>query len=124
MINPDAPKPFELQWHECFADDADAAYSKTKAAKLGGIKLVETGDVMWRALQVIGPLAADHDHWAGWHLGIGEETEKAAHMMAASPVLVHTLKQVQGRIANMAGFGWLRTEIANAIKLAETGEVT
>lgn len=121
MINPDAPKPFEIQWFECRANNEDAAYSKTKAAKLGGVKLVESGDVMWRCPTAIGPLAPDHDHWAGWHIGMGEEAEKAVVMMAASPVLVYTLKQVLSRtsMSNM-----LREEIEAAIKLAETGEVT
>lgn len=115
----DAPKPFEIEWYECRADEDDVAYSKTKVAQLAGAKRVKTGDVMWRAIRGIGPLAPDHDHWAKWHIGIGDEEEKAALMMAASPVLVYTLKQVLSR-TSMSNL--LREEVEAAIKLAETGE--
>lgn len=122
MINPDAPEPFEIQWYECIANNEDAAYSKTKAAKLGGVKEVKAGDVMWRALQCIGPFAPDHDHWAGTHLGIGGEIEKAAHLMAASPVLTHVLKRIIAERAPLSNS--LFEAVNSAIKLAETGETT
>ena len=109
----EAIQPWDVQWYECRANSEDVKFAKSEGRR------IKVGSVLWRAPLVVGPFAADHDHWAGWHIGMGEDIEKQVHLAASSPVLLATLKEVLGR-CSMSNL--MRDEIKAAIKLAEEGQ--
>lgn len=79
------PGPWEIRWYECTADSNDVAYAKKEGEQL------KVGDVLWRVPYCIGPVAIDHNHWAGDHLDVGEED---AHLVATAPLLYEALERL------------------------------
>ena len=106
-------KPWEIHWYECPADAADVKYAKNEGRE------IKVGDALWRVPIAVDVISPEHDHWAGWHLGHGEEVAKAVTMAAASPVMLHVLKSVL-EYENISLI--TKTEIEFVIKLAEEGE--
>ena len=102
--------PYDIDWHVCRANGDDVAESK----KTG--KPLKLGDELWRIPRRIGPVYPDHNHWTGDCLS-GEEED--FFLMAASPVLLHTLKEVLSRCSMSNG---MREEIEAAVKMATEGE--
>jgi hypothetical protein len=87
-------EPWDIDWYECCADVSDVDYQNTKKLKKGEARRdLKIGDVMWRVPRGIGPIYTDHNHWAGYHLGIDEEL---AHRIARLPVLEEALRQIRG----------------------------
>lgn len=72
-----------IDWYICRADHSDVEYGRSlpkstdpdyrDLKKAGKHKeprspSMKVNDEMWRVPISIGPIATDHDHWAGWHL--------------------------------------------------------
>jgi hypothetical protein len=61
--------PWEIEWYVCRADqsDVDSIIAGNKRAKVKK-PVPNVGDEFWRVAKTIGPLFAENDHWAGWHI--------------------------------------------------------
>ena len=77
--------PWEIEWYECRADHEDV---KARTAK-------KVGDLLWRVPKQIGPLSVGKNHWAGDHLDVSEVD---AHLIAAAPKLLTTLRGAQAAL--------------------------
>lgn len=71
---------WDIAWFTCRADPSDVRHN-AEQLKLPEKKRAEgdppkpglkVGDALWRLPTSIGPIAADHNHWAGWHLSVSE----------------------------------------------------
>ncbi len=80
---------WEIDWYICCADASDVARSPELAL----------GDELWRVPLSIGPISADHNHWAGEHLSLepGEAERLAICMKACEGVDEKSLAQVSVR---------------------------
>lgn len=84
---------WEINWYICRDDD---------------------GKELWRIAKSIGPIAIDHNHWAGWHL---TGTDQEHRLAGAAPDLLAALKAARDHL-NYCGYGdkWER-ECARAAGL-------
>ena len=91
--------PWAVSWFTCRADADDVKYEANRKLRKGEIrKTLEVGDALWRVPTAVGPVAIEHDHWAGQHLAISEED---ARLIAAAPELVEALRDAANRIDDM-----------------------
>jgi hypothetical protein len=76
------PGPWEIDWYICTADASDVKHAEKNGKEMA------IGDELWRVPVSIGPMTADHNHWAGWHLNADEDD---ARLIAAAPDLLDAL---------------------------------
>lgn len=93
MTQQNNSEPWDVSWFICRADAADVEYEAGRKLRKGETRRnLKVGDELWRVAQSIGPISADHCHWAGWHLGASEEDVR---LTAAAPVMLAALYKAQ-----------------------------
>ena len=91
------PGPWDIVWFICRMDEKDVLH-----ARAGGNETAKAGDEMWRVPLKIGPLSAEHCHWAGTHLDCREND---AHLIAAAPDLLEALREITADYAERFDLG-------------------
>lgn len=88
---------WEINWYICRDDD---------------------GKELWRIAESIGPIAIDHNHWAGWHLtGTDQEHRLAGaapDLLAACRAALDALECPDMNIGSWAEIAQLKAAIAKA----------
>ena len=87
------PGPWNIDWYVC----------------------TEKGEELWRTPRAIGPIAPDHNHWAGWNLGVEEPD---ARLIAAAPEMYEALEECALSLRD-SGKGALAGEIESLLKRIE-----
>jgi hypothetical protein len=98
------PGPWEIDWYIQYSDG---------------------GSVAWRVPRSIGPISADHNHWAGPCVDCGEDEvgEANARLIAAAPELAEALKGLLDYVCGTGELNPARVRIDALEALLKAGVV-